>query len=46
MRKFFEEGKLSTEVIQAIMGEEKPNQKEKSSSEGSVSDSLSPNLCR
>lgn len=29
MRKFFEEGKLTTEVIQAIMGEEKPNQKEK-----------------
>ena len=30
MRKFFEEGKLSTEVIQAIMEEEKPNQREKS----------------
>lgn len=29
MRKFFDEGKLTTEVIQAIMGEEKPNQKEK-----------------
>ena len=29
MRKFFEEGKLTTEVIQAIMEEEKPNQKEK-----------------
>lgn len=29
MRKFFEEGKLTTEVIQAIMSEEKPNQKEK-----------------
>ena len=29
MRKFFEEGKLTTEAIQAIMGEEKPNQKEK-----------------
>ena len=29
MRKFFEEGKLITEVIQAIMSEEKPNQKEK-----------------
>lgn len=29
MRKFFEEGKLTTEVIQAIMGEEKPNQREK-----------------
>ena len=29
MRKFFEEGKLSTEVIQAIMEEEKPNQREK-----------------
>ena len=28
MRKFFEEGKLTTEVIQAIMSEEKPNQKE------------------
>ena len=29
MRKFFNEGKLTTEVIQAIMSEEKPNQKEK-----------------
>ena len=29
MRKFFDEGKLTTEVIQAIMEEEKPNQKEK-----------------
>lgn len=29
MRKFFDEGKLTTEVIQAIMSEEKPNQKEK-----------------
>ena len=29
MRKFFEEGKLTTEVIQAIMSEEKLNQKEK-----------------
>ena len=29
MRKFFEEGKLITEVIRAIMSEEKPNQKEK-----------------
>ena len=29
MRKFFEEGKLTTEVIQAIMSEEKPNQREK-----------------
>lgn len=29
MRKFFNEGKLTTEVIQAIMGEEKPNQREK-----------------
>ena len=29
MRKFFEEGKLTTEVIHAIMEEEKPNQKEK-----------------
>ena len=29
MRKLFEEGKLTTEVIQAIMSEEKPNQKEK-----------------
>ena len=27
MRKFFEEGKLTTEAIQAIMSEEKPNQK-------------------
>ena len=29
MRKFFEEGKLTTEVIQAIMSEDKPNQKDK-----------------
>jgi ParB family chromosome partitioning protein len=29
MRKFFDEGKLTREVIQAIMGEEKPNQREK-----------------
>lgn len=29
MRKFSDEGKLTTEVIQAIMGEEKPNQREK-----------------
>ena len=29
MRKFFEEGKLTTEAIQAIMAEEKPNQREK-----------------
>lgn len=29
MRKFFDEGKLTTEVIQAIMSEEKPNQREK-----------------
>ena len=29
MRKFFEEEKLTTEVIQTIMSEEKPNQKEK-----------------
>ena len=29
MRKFFDEGKLTTEAIQAIMSEEKPNQKEK-----------------
>ena len=29
MRKFFDEGKLTTEVIQAIMGDEKPNQREK-----------------
>ncbi len=29
MRKFFEEGKLSTEVIQSIMEEEKPNQRDK-----------------
>lgn len=29
MRRFFEEGKLTTEVIQAIMSEEKPNQREK-----------------
>ena len=29
MRKFFEEGKLTTEALQAIMSEEKPNQREK-----------------
>ena len=29
MRKFCDEGKLTTEAIQAIMSEEKPNQKEK-----------------
>ena len=29
MRKFFDEDKLTTEAIQAIMSEEKPNQKEK-----------------
>ena len=29
MRKFFEEGKLTTEVISLIMAEDKPNQKEK-----------------
>ncbi|MCC8073400.1 MAG: ParB/RepB/Spo0J family partition protein [Clostridiales bacterium] len=29
MRKFFNEGKLTTEVISSIMEEEKPNQKEK-----------------
>ena len=29
MRKFFEEGKLTTEAVQAIMSEEKPNQREK-----------------
>ena len=29
MRKFFNDGKLTTEAIQAIMSEEKPNQKEK-----------------
>ena len=29
MRKFFDEGKLSSDVITSIMQEEKPNQKEK-----------------
>lgn len=29
MRKFFEQGRLTTEAIQAIMSEEKPNQREK-----------------
>ena len=29
MRKFFEEGKLTTEALSAIMSEEKPNQREK-----------------
>jgi len=29
MRNFFNEGKLTTEVISSIMAEEKPNQREK-----------------
>lgn len=29
MKKFYQEGKLTTEVIQSIMAEEKPNQREK-----------------
>ena len=29
MRKFFDEGKLTTEVVQSIMEEEKPNQRDK-----------------
>lgn len=29
MKKFSQEGKLSTEVIESIMSDEKPNQKEK-----------------
>lgn len=29
MRKFYDEGKLTTEAIQAIMSEEKPNQRER-----------------
>ena len=29
MRKFFTDGKLTPEVVSAIMGEEKPNQREK-----------------
>ena len=29
MRKFFNDGKLTTEAVQAIMSEEKPNQREK-----------------
>ena len=28
-RKFFNDGKLTTEAVQAIMSEEKPNQREK-----------------
>ena len=34
MRKFFEEGKLTTEAIQAIMSEEKPNQRGENCFEG------------
>lgn len=29
MRKFFNDGRLTTEAVQAIMSEEKPNQREK-----------------
>lgn len=39
MRKFFDEGKLTTEVIQAIMGEEKPNQRRRLSCVGTGCDS-------
>ena len=43
MRKFFDEGKLTTEVIQAIMTEEKPNQKEKILMRGDRVRQLIPN---
>ena len=42
MRKFFEEGKLTTEAIQAIMSEEKPNQREKIVLRGDRVRQLSP----
>ena len=42
MRKFFEEGKLTTEAIQAIMSEEKPNQREKIVLRGAKVRSLIP----
>ena len=42
IRKFFEEGKLTTEAISAIMSEEKPNQREKSVLRGDRVRSLIP----
>ena len=42
MRKFFDEGKLTTEVIQAIMSEEKPNQREKLVFRGDIFKNLIP----
>ncbi len=45
MRKFFEEGKLTTEAIQAIMSEEKPNQREKIVLRGERVRQLIPEAC-
>lgn len=42
MRKFFEEGKLTTEAISAIMSEEKPNQREKIVLRGGQGTKLDP----
>ena len=42
MRKFFTDGKLTPEVVSAIMGEEKPNQREKSVLRGDKGRSLIP----
>ena len=42
MRKFFTEGKLTPEVVSAIMSEEKPNQREKSVLRGDKVRSLIP----
>ena len=46
MRKFFDEGKLTTEVISSIMSEEKPNQKEKLCLGATEFDNLSPKIYR
>ena len=42
MRKFFTDGKLTPEVVSAIMGEEKPNQREKIVLRGDKGGSLIP----
>ena len=42
MRKFFTDGKLTPEVVSAIMGEEKPNQREKIVLRGDKVQSLIP----
>lgn len=42
MRRFAEEGRLTTEAIQTIMEEEKPNQRGKSFCTGTGSDSIFP----